>query len=278
MKGDASDRSMTSGFAFNKFLRFHDIQRINPRKNLAGFDPMPIDVNLQTIAQSGAPSLEEGRLHPRHQLRLATTAHSESGQATHATILNLSADGFLLRCDADIEVDEQVFVDLPGMESAIATVVWADADLLGCQFAVPLGTDTIGRARLRSEHLVEPEAGSVSTEKQLAERLIELREERGWSRAELAHIGGFSRPSIWAWETGRGKPSSKSMAKLAEVFGKSLSGAGAGDAGSGSWSREEAHLKGSSGVTELCRSLRTAVADALDIENTKLEIHIKLEA
>src|SRR3546814_12490932 len=53
----------------------------------------------------------------------------------------------------------------------------------------------------------------------LAERLRRLRQERGLSRVELSNRTGFSKPSIWAWESGRTMPRRSNLIALADAFG-----------------------------------------------------------
>lgn len=51
-------------------------------------------------------------------------------------------------------------------------------------------------------------------------RLIALREERGWSRSELARRAGLKQPSLWAIEHGRTKEMKLSTAgKIARALG-----------------------------------------------------------
>ena len=55
----------------------------------------------------------------------------------------------------------------------------------------------------------------------LSERLLRLRRECGLSRAALSRRTGFSKPSIWAWETGKTIPRRASLIVLADAFGLS---------------------------------------------------------
>lgn len=51
-----------------------------------------------------------------------------------------------------------------------------------------------------------------------AERIALLRERRGLTRAALAHLIGVSRPTLWAWETGKGQPRAENFAALADAL------------------------------------------------------------
>ncbi len=56
----------------------------------------------------------------------------------------------------------------------------------------------------------------------LAQRITELREERGMSRPALAQALGFPKPAIEKFETGRLTPSQEQQQKLADFFEVSL--------------------------------------------------------
>ena len=53
-------------------------------------------------------------------------------------------------------------------------------------------------------------------------RLRQLREEKGFSLAALSRRAGISKPSIWAWETGKTVPRSRSLHALAGALGVSI--------------------------------------------------------
>jgi transcriptional regulator with XRE-family HTH domain len=53
----------------------------------------------------------------------------------------------------------------------------------------------------------------------LAVRIRQLREQRGWSQAEAADRGGFSRPQLAAIETCVDNPTFVTLARLADMFG-----------------------------------------------------------
>ncbi len=51
-----------------------------------------------------------------------------------------------------------------------------------------------------------------------ATRIRQLREERGWTQAELAKRLGITRSSVNAWEMGISVPSTQYIVELAEMF------------------------------------------------------------
>ena len=53
----------------------------------------------------------------------------------------------------------------------------------------------------------------------LPQRLRRFREQSGLSRAELADRTGLSRPTIWAWESGKSKPRQSNLETLALALG-----------------------------------------------------------
>lgn len=59
----------------------------------------------------------------------------------------------------------------------------------------------------------------VSVPEPLSLRMRRYREQRGLSRAELADRTGLSRPTIWAWESGKSIPRQSNLEALAQVLG-----------------------------------------------------------
>ncbi len=56
-------------------------------------------------------------------------------------------------------------------------------------------------------------------EEPLPARLRRLREQCGMSRSELAERTGLSRPTIWAWESGKTQPRHSNLQTLATALG-----------------------------------------------------------
>ena len=65
-----------------------------------------------------------------------------------------------------------------------------------------------------SAHPIEYEMGEA-----LPTRLRRFREQCGISRSELAAQTGLSRPTIWAWESGKTQPRLSNLRVLASVLG-----------------------------------------------------------
>jgi transcriptional regulator with XRE-family HTH domain len=101
--------------------------------------------------------------------------------------------------------------------------VWQDDPLFGCRFDDALPQAAVSATRLRSsmrsdgrpvDHVAQGDGPEM-----LPQRLRRLRRERGLSRAALSERTGFSKPSLWAWESGKTMPRRKSLLILADVFG-----------------------------------------------------------
>lgn len=50
-------------------------------------------------------------------------------------------------------------------------------------------------------------------------RIRQLREERRWTREELAKRVGVSYPTVWYWENGKKCPEVPKIAMLSDLFG-----------------------------------------------------------
>jgi transcriptional regulator with XRE-family HTH domain len=98
-----------------------------------------------------------------------------------------------------------------------------------------------------------------------------LRQERGLSRVELSNRTGFSKPSIWAWESGKTMPRRSNLIALADVFGVSerelLAGAPAAASTEPSVTTNRLH--------ELIETSREAIAMLAGVEPGKVRITIE---
>ena len=56
---------------------------------------------------------------------------------------------------------------------------------------------------------------------EIANRLLALRREHGYSQEELAYKLGVSRQAVSKWETGTADPSTSNLLALAKLFGVS---------------------------------------------------------
>ena len=52
----------------------------------------------------------------------------------------------------------------------------------------------------------------------ISDKIITLREKKGWTQAELADKLGYHRPHVNRWETGKYSPSLEALKKLSKLF------------------------------------------------------------
>ncbi|MDK2762300.1 MAG: helix-turn-helix domain-containing protein [Sphingopyxis sp.] len=161
-----------------------------------------------------------GRSARRVHLRLEAPGSLGRGKGTTVVIHNLSATGMLIETPSDLAIDQRIAITLPEAPDCAATVVWRSEALAGCRFDRPLSRAALSAARLRNTlpDDVDPARASGADEL-LAQRLLRLRKERGLSRAALSERTGFSRPSIWAWESGKTVPRRSNLIALTEALG-----------------------------------------------------------
>jgi transcriptional regulator with XRE-family HTH domain len=156
----------------------------------------------------------------RMHMRLETSGSLGGHQGSTVVIHNLSATGMLIETSSDLDIGQRIAVTLPEAPDCTATIVWRSEALAGCRFDRPLARAALSAAQLRNPlpQDVDP-AGVAAGSEMLADRLRRLRQERGLSRVELSNRTGFSKPSIWAWESGRTMPRRSNLIALADAFG-----------------------------------------------------------
>ena len=156
----------------------------------------------------------------RMHMRLETSGSLGGHQGAMVVIHNLSATGMLIETASDLDIGQRITVSLPEAPGCTATIVWRSEALAGCRFDRPLSRAALSAAQLRNPlpRDVDP-ADAEADGEMLADRLRRLRQERGLSRVELSNRTGFSKPSIWAWESGKTMPRRSNLIALADVFG-----------------------------------------------------------
>ena len=95
------------------------------------------------------PRPSDRRAARRRKLRLQAQGAIASGR-TEVVILDLSEDGMLLKCEAELQVGERIDLVIPEAGAAEATIVWASGRYIGCRFDRPLSTAAVSAALLRS--------------------------------------------------------------------------------------------------------------------------------
>ena len=182
---------------------------------------MPIHAMIEKQQAAGTA---RGAL--RMQLRFGVPGSADGIPDMVVIIHNMSATGMLIETASDLAIDQRIIVALPEAPDCAATIVWRSERLAGCRFDHPLSRAMLSAAKLRNPlpSDFDPAAAgdpaeTIGSALFLSERLRWLRREQGLSRAALSARTGLSRPSIWAWETGRAVPRQSSLAALARAFG-----------------------------------------------------------
>lgn len=156
----------------------------------------------------------------RMRMRIEAPGSLGIGQGTTVVIHNLSATGMLIETTSDLTIGQQIMVALPEAPDLAATIVWRSEALAGCRFDHPLSRAALSAAQLRNPLPADVDpAVTADPGELLPQRLHRLRKERGLSRAALSARTGLSKPSIWAWETGKTIPRRNSLVALADAFG-----------------------------------------------------------
>lgn len=180
--------------------------------------PMPIPATIETPA-----SAAEQRGETRIRLNLRATGILDSGDTAAVLIHDLSRTGLLIETEAAFVLRQAILVALPQTGDIAATIIWNSGTLFGCQFQTPLSNAAVAAARLRNPIPEALDPANLYEDRGAREllpaRLRRLRQERGLSRAALSVLTGVSRPSIWAWESGKTVPRRSNLATLADAFG-----------------------------------------------------------
>ena len=157
-------------------------------------------------------------------------SEGEAGKGLDAIIRNISATGVLLETSAVVAVGEQVWIGLGAAGLQLACVRWADADLIGCEFAPALSRARLSAALLQGEAPTSRDARASnaadeppqlsSEERQAGLAIAWARRSRGISQGELASILGVSTTTVCRWERGHVQPRAKIRALLESQLGE----------------------------------------------------------
>lgn len=180
---------------------------------------MPIHAIVEHPSDS-----ENKRRTDRWRIRLEVPGSFDNERAK-VVIHDISTAGMLIETKSKLKIGQSVAVSLPEADNVAARVVWQNAPLFGCRFDEPLPQAALSAAKLRNptpnpkDIKPDDEALKQQASEQLPSRLRRLRRERGLSRAALSVQTGISKPSIWAWESGKTVPRRTNILVLADVFG-----------------------------------------------------------
>lgn len=174
------------------------------------------------ITQQERKSSATRRGAPRLYLSLEFSSSTVHDDVPTLLVHNMSRTGMLLEMDAPLSPGEKMMVEVPLLGAVAAEVVWTSGRFVGCRFTPALSRADWSAALLR--HPIEPELSPVDgpsdqiSREPFADRLARLREERGLSRSQLAERAGVSKPSVWAWETGRAPPRRSNLRQVARAL------------------------------------------------------------
>ncbi|AMK25530.1 MULTISPECIES: helix-turn-helix domain-containing protein [unclassified Sphingobium] len=213
----------------------------------------------------------------RIRLELPNTLDETSA---NVVIHDISTAGMLIDTKSQLKIGQSVMVSLPDADKVAAHVVWQNESLFGCRFDQPLPQGVVSAVRLRSPSRDEakpiadrPEA---TVAEGLPERLRRLRQERGLSRAALSEQTGFSKPTIWGWETGRTMPRKDNLHILSGIFGLTeqqlLFGKDNSPLPEGKKASPEPYAKSLKDIIDLSK---TKIAEAAGVNKFKVHIYIE---
>lgn len=214
---------------------------------------MVIAAHFESTIASGATPRPS-----RRRLQLEVAGSLASGDAAAVVIHNISATGLLLETATKLADAERIDIDLPDAGPTAATIVWTSDKFYGGRFDTPLAVAVLSALELRSAVPLDVNQPGGS----LAARLTQLRKDKGLTLAAVAEQLGVSKPSVWAWEQGRARPTPERLARIAALYGLSETSLAAGpdlDA-----------------LSEALALARQHVADAFSVEVTKVRIMIEL--
>ncbi|PKB24981.1 transcriptional regulator with XRE-family HTH domain [Novosphingobium kunmingense] len=207
----------------------------------------------------------------RRRLLLETAGETAAGDAVPVIVHNVSVSGMLLETPLGLAPNESIEVDLPEAGVQQARIVWSDGAFHGCRFESPISEGTVSAIELRAlapagdSSAPAPGLAAASAfedEETFASRLLRLRKAKRLTLAAIAAELGVSKPTVWAWEQGRAKPTAGHMSALARTLGI-----------------DQADLAGTTGSAHLravIAQARQQIAEVMQIDISKVRILLEL--
>ena len=152
----------------------------------------------------------------RRRLQLEVAGALASGGEASVTIHNISASGLLLETATGLSDGERIDIELPDVGPTTATIVRVSDNYYGGKFDAPLSVGVLSALELRGSAAPQPASAPGET---LAVRLTRLRKDKGLTLAAVAAQLGVSKPTVWAWEQGRARPTPERMTRIAALYG-----------------------------------------------------------
>lgn len=196
----------------------------------------------------------------RRQLRLESEGSTPSGETARVLIHNVSATGMLVESTVSMAEDERIEIDLPQVGRASAHVVWMSENYYGCRFETPLPASALGALELYSPTTTGGASGE--TQETFPIRMARLRKEQGLTLEALAGLVNVSKPTVWAWEQGKARPTPERIAALARHLGV-----------------DEDELRSgrdSNALAEALNHARKVVAKAFGVDPARVKVSIEL--
>lgn len=216
---------------------------------------MPIYAHFEDI--TGDPQRPRAA---RRQLLLESQGSTASGHTARVLIHNVSATGLLIESAVALSEAERIEIALPQVGTTSAHVVWTSENFYGCRFDTPVPASALSALELYSRRPAAPAPGEPGDT--LPVRIARLRKERGLTLDGLAALLEVSKPTVWAWEQGKARPTPERMTALAERLGV-----------------EEDELRtGRDGdaMAAVLNQARNAVAKAYGIDPARVKVSIEL--
>ncbi len=193
-------------------------------------------------------------------MRLESEGSTAAGQTARVLIHNVSVTGLLIESAVALAEDERIEITLPEVGTVSAYVVWMNESFYGCRFETTLSVGALGALELHSE-AVAPTAAAEPGDT-LPVRIARLRKEQGLTLEALAALVNVSKPTVWAWEQGKSRPTPERISALADLLGVA----------------EDELLSGRDGdalATALSQA-RNVVAKAFGVDPNRVKVSIEL--
>lgn len=187
---------------------------------------MPISAHFES-----SPASASRPRAARRRLLLEAEGETAAGRKAQVAIHNVSATGLLIETTVPLIDGERIDIILPEAGPASASVVWASGSYYGCRFATALKPGVLSALQLRGDApatpTTPPSAASATLQpaprptqmETLPIRIARLRKEQGLTLEALAQLVGVSKPTVWAWEQGKARPTPDRLAALAATLG-----------------------------------------------------------
>ncbi|HWL46543.1 MAG TPA: PilZ domain-containing protein [Sphingomonadaceae bacterium] len=101
------------------------------------------------VPGEGGPS--DGRRAPRARTRVDARMRRREGKLTPVIVLDLAIYGFRAETAGLFQAGAQVWLKLPGLEAALATIAWTDDIRIGAEFVQPLHPAVVERIVAQAE-------------------------------------------------------------------------------------------------------------------------------